>query len=773
MRTYILLLVLFILLPGIMYSQPTPGQEVQADAEILQERMFVHVDRTEYIAGDIMWMKVYLVDAFTRRPSPHSRVAYVEILDRAANSVAQAKIELRDGLGDGSLFLPVTLPSGNYLVRGYTSWMKNGSPDHFFQQTITIVNTQREYRPDSLVRTKPAIQFFPESGSLVNQVNSTVAFQALDGNGVGLTFSGTLLDESNNEVLRFEPASFGIGRFKFTPAAGHTYHAVIQQTDGSSFTVAMPEAQNTGYTIHVEELNGKLQVIATAPPATDKRARLVVHAAKRTLASMPINLLSGPVTIPIDVTTLHEGVNTLTLFNDDNEPVAERLYFRMPSKRLDLKTSADQQLHAQRERVSVTVSGSGAPAELSAAVYRVKPGQHPEAADIVAALWLGNELHGLVESPAAYFAEAKPASLLIDNLMLTHGYRKFLPQTGAVKSNTSYLPELEGPVVEGMVSNIRTGKPAADVQVFLSITGTAPRFYTSSSDSLGKIRFVLHDFYGDGTMIVQTNYRMDSIYKIEIRSPFAETALPFVRPYQLSTGDESWLATAGFAVQVQNAVHGEQLRTFARHDMDTLMFYNRPVEKYWLDDYKRFTTMEEVLREYVPGIAVRRRNGKLDIEVVNYTLKTLFEGPLLLLDGVPVFDGEQMLKYDPLKVRKLEVVNSRYVLGSSVFNGLSSWFTYKGDLDGFTPDPRAMVIDYEGLQQKRLFYSPVYETQQQRNSRIPDYRTLLEWIPSVAANPNSSFSFYTSDQPGSYLVVVQGIDKNGTPGSAQTMFEVK
>ena len=75
------------------------------------------------------------------KPLPLSNVAYVEVLDQTNKPVLQGKIALDDGTGQGSFLLPVSLASGNYMVRAYTSWMKNFSPEFFFEAPVTIVNT--------------------------------------------------------------------------------------------------------------------------------------------------------------------------------------------------------------------------------------------------------------------------------------------------------------------------------------------------------------------------------------------------------------------------------------------------------------------------------------------------------------------------------------------------------------------------------------------------------------------------------------------------------
>src|SRR6185437_13040763 len=76
-----------------------------------QERLFVHIDKTVYLAGEIIWFKAYDVDAGSNTSrslsgsntsQSLSSIAYVELLDKDQKSILQAKIELNNGTGNGS-----------------------------------------------------------------------------------------------------------------------------------------------------------------------------------------------------------------------------------------------------------------------------------------------------------------------------------------------------------------------------------------------------------------------------------------------------------------------------------------------------------------------------------------------------------------------------------------------------------------------------------------------------------------------------------------------
>ena len=73
--------------------------------------------------------------------------------------------------------------------------------------------------------------------------------------------------------------------------------------------------------------------------------------------------------------------------------------------------------------------------------------------------------------------------------------------------------------------------------------------------------------------------------------------------------------------------------------------------------------------------------------------KSVFkDSPLVLLDGVPIFDEDEIMNFSPLQVRKLEVMARRWYLGQLSFNGIVSYTTYFGDLGGFPLHPKSITL---------------------------------------------------------------------------------
>ena len=229
-------------------------------------------------------------------------------------------------------------------------------------------------------------------------------------------------------------------------------------------------------------------------------------------------------------------------------------------------------------------------------------------------------------------------------------------------------------------------------------------------------------------------------------------------------------------MQVQNMYSAKNIKHFITPAMDTTAFYIHGDQNYLLDNYTRFTTMEEVLREYVILVNVKKKEGRFHLNVYDADYRQMFNNdPLVLLDGVPVLDLDKFMQVDPLKLNRLEVLDRRYFLGRSVFEGVLSWTSYKEDLADYDLGAHAITIDYDGLQTQREFYSPSYTTEDQQASHMPDFRNVLLWSPhiKVAAGSSKEISFYTSDLPGKYLVQIQGLSKSGLAGSQVLTFEVK
>lgn len=760
---------------------------------VLQEKLYMHVDRNYYLAGDIIWYKLYVVDASLHQPLDISKVAYVEVIDENNTAVMQSKIFLQNGKGNGSFSIPISIQSANYKIRAYTNWMKNSGPDYFFEKQITIVNTHKNRDllvPPIQTKFTPDIRFFPEGGNLVYGINSKIACKVVGAGGKGLSFDGVIIDENNDSIARFQSLQFGMGSFSFTPLLNHTYKAIVTVGE-HTFTNALPQIYAQGYIMQLHTADKTHLTVTVQTNITDPgNLFLLVHTRQSLKTVLQSEMEKGKASFDIDPAKLGDGISQFTIFNNKGKPVCERLYFTYPAKPLSIQVTGNLPIYTTRSRIDLSIEPVGQPkTDMSVAVYKLDGLQTPDESNIQTFLWLSSDLKGQVESPGFYFGNNREETIpAIDNLMLTQGWRRF-KWDDILQDTTpalSFPPEFNGHIITGKVVSSVTGKLLANIETYVSVPGLNSNFKTFISDSTGKLKFDFKTMKGSSEIIVQTNPTADTLTHVEIANPFAEQYSTVRIPsFYLSAAKEDILLDQSVGVQVQNLYAGTKLKRFLQLTDTVSLFENPPDAVYMMDDYTRFSTIEEVLREYVTLMDVQKRKSGFSIQLLDNFFIPLPEmanrfffqaDPLILVDGVPVFNVNWLMGYDPLKMRKLEVYNRRYFLGNSFFSGILNWTSYKGDLANFELDPRAVVIDYEGLQLQREFYSPSYEAgNPDVSTHIPDFRTLLYWSPEIMPNKNGEhpIKFYTSDKKGKYVAVIQGLSANGQCGSTLVQFEVR
>ncbi len=757
----------------------------------LTEKLFLHTNQSFYLTGETLWFKTYYVDGSFHKSLTLSKVAYVELLDKEGRSVLQTKIALALGGGSGSLFLPASLNAGTYRMRAFTNWMKNVNADYFFEKTITIVNP---FKPLGLplLKTTPDydVQFFPEGGQLVKGLASRVAFKVTDESGKGVAVRGFVVNAQNDTLTRFNTHKFGMGTLALPPADG-TLRVVLADEKGHTMTRPLPAILPQGYTMRVEEAGGEqLKITVTTNVEGASEVSLFAHTRNdiRVAERKPIQQVT---TFLVDKTKLGDGISHLTIFDAQQKPVCERLHFKRPTKTLTLGLTTNQPTYTPRSTVRLDVTATSSamakanPAALSVSVYRVDSLGAMDSENILSYLWMTSDLRGTIESPAYYLqAETADIAQATDNLMLTHGWRRFrweeVLNPAALTSRKPFLPEHNGQIVEGTVTDPATGAGVPNIVTYLSSPGKPIRLFTSRSDANGQIRFEMVDFYGAKNLILQTNPE-DSLYKLTIRNPFPD-ALPKntltdhqTPPLSLDESQADQLLNRSVAMQVQSTFSGSA-NQFRLPAVDSSAFYGPPTETYLLDAYTRFPRMEEVLREYVPGVLPRKKQGHFRLFVPNAPYKTLFDTPsLVLIDGVPVFDMDKVIDFSPLKIKQLDVITNQYFMGQVAFTGIISFMTYKGDMAGFSLDGRPLKMDYDGLQLQREFYVPRYDATQPKMARVPDARTLLYWNPDLKTDAQGKVQveFPTSDQTGTFIVEINGLTPDGFAGSGRLPFEVK
>lgn len=320
---------------------------------------------------------------------------------------------------------------------------------------------------------------------------------------------------------------------------------------------------------------------------------------------------------------------------------------------------------------------------------------------------------------------------------------------------SSFIPDFEGETVQ--FKSDAEGK-----NMILSFPGAGSNVYISGVESGGLVSFYAGSIYGEKYAMLQImpGYEERS-HKTEAISPFIgkfDFSYPTLYLSEELNGD---LVSRGVSMQVNRRFGADTLTIPLPERGDP--FLEEPDKSYLLDDYTRFHTMHEVITEYVSNVRIRTLDGKKNFSVLfkDALGNEMFSrfATLVLLDGMPIFNHEDILNYDPMLVKRIRIYAHSYRISDITYEGVICFDTYRGDIPSFPMDSTAMMLSFKGA----LYPEYISGDYLSGQSAIPDYRHTLYWHPLVTIGGGDAFEFdcILPKTPGLFDVVIEGVTESG------------
>ncbi|TKC61202.1 carboxypeptidase regulatory-like domain-containing protein [Pedobacter hiemivivus] len=460
-----------------------------------REKLYLHLDKQNYLATDTIWYKAYLTKALNNNYSTLSGVMYLELFDGKNELVKRYTTPTKYGFAWGQIALdPQMMLSGTYVLRAYTNWMRNFGDSLLFEREIRIGNSDNSVavasgssKSQSKINS-PDLQFLPEGGVWVNGIKQRLGFKAINEQGKGIDLSGKILNDKNEVVATFNPIYKGMGFVDFTPNAGEIYSAVLQ--NGSRYP--LPKTKLSGIILQVNnvEKSDSLQLTINGTQdvlTTPKNYFLIGESRGMICFGVKLRLKGQPRKINIAKDAFPTGISRLILLDEQLKPINERLAFINHHDQLKIALNPSKQKYSIRDKVDLKINvtdqfGKPLRGAFSIAVTDdqqvLKDSLNDE--NIVNYQLLTSDLRGNVESPNYYFSGQHAAAL--DVLLLTQGWVSYdLPTKMKFSAESDYQ-------VSGKVTNV-FNKPMARTSVMLFGSGRRPIIIDTLTDESGRFTF--------------------------------------------------------------------------------------------------------------------------------------------------------------------------------------------------------------------------------------------------------------------------------------------
>ncbi len=746
-----------------------------------EERIYLHYDKTAYSPGESIWFKAYLMK--TIFPEEDSKTVYIDFSDQDGNLLLHTTSAVIEGTSYGQFDVPASYKGQFLFVKAYTKWMLNFDSAFLYYKEIKILNKKSGASPN---KVKPnQITFFPEGGNIIQGIVNKVAFKMNDEYGRPVKGKGTIQNQAGKTIDSFRVIHDGMGFFFLNPGEGESFIAKWTSDGAKEQTLSLPDVLKGGVGIQVGIIEDKRSFKVSSPDYGDsKEIHLLGTMYQQHVFDFSKNLKDGVMQGIIPTSDLPSGILTITVFDENWKPMAERITYVNNEEYLfnpEITVEHWGLNKRAKNEILITVPDSLV-SNLSIAV--TDGGIAIDTSDnIISHLKLTSELKGRINNPAAYFKDNSDSTAKkLDLVMLTNGWRKFnwenvasgkLPDTVYPK-DTSYLT-ISGKIYGASPAQLRG---AGDIVLLFK--------QNEQGNNIVNVPILSDGTFSDPNLILfdtaNIYYQLPKGKGLDGATvQFMQNRLPPLGKNMKATGDSYNYDTdtTGNARQFRLSDIVNQEEAFAKAKvLETVTIKRKtksPVEildeKYASGMFQggdgyQFDVVNDpfaassfnifsYLQGKVPGLQINTSSNPP-------SLTWRGGAPGIYLDEMQA-NADMISSISVSDVAYIKVIRPPFMGASGGGNGAIAIYTRRGGDIAETPGKGLSKNTVTGYTAIRQFYSPDYSTFKEGYDKR-DLRTTLYWNPEIMTAPGNNkvrLTFYNNDISESFKIVLQGMTKDG------------
>ncbi|WP_299116178.1 hypothetical protein [uncultured Winogradskyella sp.] len=795
----------------------------------LAEKIYLQLDNKIYTADKTIWFKAIIANAATHSTELSSGVLYVDLINPKNKIIESKIIKVREGIAKGYFDLDRSYINGIYQIRAYTEWNKNFDGDFETKKTIRVISVNNDKAEklqteitntavDSKIKSDSIIlNFFPEGGKLIANLENKVGFKATDINGKSISVEGEIINKNGKTITTFKSNRLGLGSFNIPNVLASEIYKAKLYNDKNISLYRLPKIYENGYLLSASAR--KDFIVATVNHNKDLTSKIKLSVALRgkIYYEKEVSLIDGRYIFTLPKTLFPEGVLEITLRNRFSVPVAERLFFNkrksyrlnidavIINNNLSIRDEVLIRLKAKNHKDSIVQANSSV-LVLDKNLY----GQfETKRENILTYFLLSSDIKGNIEEASAYFKDS--TDLNIDDLMLTQGWRnyKYIAKSKKLK----HLME-SGLQIKGVINKKNKKAKLNSLDILLMTFGDDSSVYTGKVDVPSSFNFHIGDLYGGERKLIlkpsgvsekeSRNYKISLIKKPELKPNFVvnETKNSFEKKDSL--------------IDTIAKINTINKRIINKYYTDVTGV--NQLDEVIVDAYKMTPKRKEMFEKYgkpdvvIDGKDINAKTNKYSRGLYsnligfhdkvfirkdsdrNYYAETTNGGKghvnMVLVDGIAVIQDNYLLiqRINPKEVTSFEIIDNpsrarqlyATIYGTYPYGdfqaSIISIYTKQGKGLFGALDTKAdlNVQNVNVFSIEKEFYVSDYTNNTARNFPEPDFRSTIYWNPSVVNKIGQplNISYSHSDDVGEFLVVIESITKDGKLGYKTLEYKV-
>lgn len=426
------LLLLLLLINTLTAQQSKKINEAYTDYfNLSREIPYLHLNKTTFVKGENIWFKAYILNLNSKKLHRETSNLYCSLFDENGILIDQKLVYVKNGMASGNFKTDASFKDKNYYIKASTNYMKNFKEDEAYVQEISIVNNSpitSSEKDNSL-----DFQLLPEGGYLISNTYNSLGIIVKNAMNNGVRIKKGEILENNKVLTSFSTNKFGLAKVNIFLKPKNSYKSRITLNNNSVIVKEFPTIEQKGINLHVNNPHTKVTEFVfstnknTLQDIANKNYYFLIHNTnhylKRKLIFRPgIERLS----FLMNNKKLQPGTNIITLFNSENKPIAERVFFNYNNSLFaDVETS----YKSTKDSLEISISKENNNTRnlfLSASILPNKTVSYNPENSIISKFLLRPYIKGDIENPNYYFKKINRRKLHeLDLLLLTQGWSKY------------------------------------------------------------------------------------------------------------------------------------------------------------------------------------------------------------------------------------------------------------------------------------------------------------------------------------------------------------